>query len=371
MKQRQTLFLLTFAFLISSIAISAQLQKQQDFSKREKRPLLTNAALKDTSLWDCTTQETYEIIQNDQFPFRDAFVSSKSLIDQLLGNRKIDDVYLGNQMLLQDYPTFTNKQQKELANAINAFQGKYPHLHMQMMLVPNAIAIHPQWLPNGAPSNQQLADLKAFTKQLNIDSINLIKPFKESKEALYYRSDHHWTSAAAKLAFDTFAYDNALDTSQNTYKQLPVTNDFYGTLASKTGIYRYPDEIIVYQNENPDDVYRITYSDDNQTAYSMYDLASLESESAYNLFLKGNHPMIRIETASTRRNHLLVIKDSYANAFLPFLTPYYSSITVIDPRYFYDSLETVLTQQQISDVLFLYNMNTFVTDTALKETLNS
>ena len=69
------------------------------------------------------------------------------------------------------------------------------------------------------------------------------------------------------------------------------------------------------------------------------------------------------------QKHLLVFKDSYANAFIPFLVPYYRTITIVDPRYYFDDIESVVTNECISDVLYLYNANTFVQDTSLSDVL--
>ena len=63
---------------------------------------------------------------------------------------------------------------------------------------------------------------------------------------------------------------------------------------------------------------------------------------------------------------LLVLKDSYANCFLPFLAPYYREIVVVDPRYYYDDLAMLVETEEITDVLYLYNANTFFQDTSLR-----
>ena len=68
---------------------------------------------------------------------------------------------------------------------------------------------------------------------------------------------------------------------------------------------------------------------------------------------------------------LLIFKDSYANSFVPFLIPYYQQIVMIDPRYYYDDVEQLMTQRGVTDVLFLYNLSTFSADTALADTLGA
>ena len=73
-------------------------------------------------------------------------------------------------------------------------------------------------------------------------------------------------------------------------------------------------------------------------------------------------------TANTERN-LLIFKDSYANCMIQFLYPYFDHITMIDPRYYYDNVEHVITGNSITDVLFLYNADTFLGDTSLADVI--
>lgn len=83
---------------------------------------------------------------------------------------------------------------------------------------------------------------------------------------------------------------------------------------------------------------------------------------------------IRLSPSKTTANNgkiLLIFKDSYANSFVPFLIPYYQQIVMIDPRYYYDDVEQLMTQRGVTDVLFLYNLSTFSADTALADTLGA
>ena len=72
-----------------------------------------------------------------------------------------------------------------------------------------------------------------------------------------------------------------------------------------------------------------------------------------------------ITTPTEENRTLLVIKDSYANSLIPFLAPYYRKIVMVDPRYFYDDLEELMQVEEIQEVLYLYNANTFYSDTSL------
>ena len=65
----------------------------------------------------------------------------------------------------------------------------------------------------------------------------------------------------------------------------------------------------------------------------------------------------------------MLFKDSYANCMVQFLLPYYQNIIVIDPRYFYDSVDNIIESCMITDILFLYNVNTYVTDNSIADVL--
>ena len=79
----------------------------------------------------------------------------------------------------------------------------------------------------------------------------------------------------------------------------------------------------------------------------------------------GNYSYVSIKTTAQTDRNLLLFKDSYANAFVQFLLPYYRNIVIIDPRYYSDDCEKLIEERDITDVLFLYNMNTFALDNSL------
>ena len=80
----------------------------------------------------------------------------------------------------------------------------------------------------------------------------------------------------------------------------------------------------------------------------------------------GNHAQIKISTPTESNNTLLVLKDSYANSFVQFLAQHYRKIIMIDPRYYYGDLEQLLQVENVQEVLYLYNANTFFADTSLE-----
>ena len=95
----------------------------------------------------------------------------------------------------------------------------------------------------------------------------------------------------------------------------------------------------------------------------MYEESYLSKKDKYSYFLDNNHYFIEITNNEISTNEeLLVIKDSYANAFIPFLVGNYKKIYVIDPRYYKKSISEYIQQKKIKNVLFLYNIKTIDND---------
>jgi hypothetical protein len=190
-------------------------------------------------------------------------------------------------------------------------------------------------------------------------------------DGIYYKTDHHWTSRGAMYAFIAAASMLGIENPIDRYEEYTVTESFSGTLASSTGYHGAKDSIEVYAPVGTEVDYLVTDSDNAEKRVSLYDTKALEEKDKYQVFFGGNHALVDITTTNDTDRSLLVFKDSYANSFVPFLLPYYSEIIMIDPRYYYDNVERVIENYDITDVLFLYNMDTFMTDNSLADVLVS
>src|SRR5699024_4134040 len=89
---------------------------------------------------------------------------------------------------------------------------------------------------------------------------------------------------------------------------------------------------------------------------------ALNTKDQYRFFLDGNHRIVTIEANAKNDDKLVVIKDSYAHAFVPFLAAHFSEIHVLDLRYFSESVTADIELYSIRDALFLYNIQSFSSD---------
>ena len=121
-----------------------------------------------------------------------------------------------------------------------------------------------------------------------------------------------------------------------------VTNDFYGSLFSKSGfrhVQPYRMELYLPKDQEK---YTVTYVDEGKNTDSLYAMEQLQRKDKYAVFLNGNHGLIQIKTALPNGEKLLVVNDSYANSLIPFLLKHFSEIKVVDLRYYPVMLTLVL-----------------------------
>lgn len=193
---------------------------------------------------------------------------------------------------------------------------------------------------------------------------------KNQNKYQYYKTDHHWTSLGAYHAAKQFLKSQGMEIAYSDYERMPVSNSFRGTLESKTGSVFLKDTIDIYVAKNNPD-YLVTYNNDGNPVPTIYDDEALHRKDQYEVFFGGNDSLVQINLNTDSTRHLLIFKDSYANSMIQFLLPYYRSITIVDPRYYYDDITRLIESDMITDVLFLYNYNSFQTDTSLLDVLNS
>lgn len=313
----------------------------------------------------------------DQVAGRDNWVALQSTVEtKVMQKEQSGGILLGKQQMMfpRTYGLVSSETRTLPKNtaALEALCQRYPG-KVNVMLVPAASAIYPENVPAGAPlldEDRYLDSLSDAVQAAGGRFVDVRGTLTDHKgEYLYYRTDHHWTSLAARYAFETLSAQLDLQPVRS-YTVYPVSDSFEGTLAAKTGSHAALDTIEIYVPDT-DVQYAVTYADTQTTICSLYDRAKLAEKNQYEVFFGGNHARVDIQTTADTGRTLLLLKDSYANCFVQFLTPYYDRILMIDPRYFYDDLGALLRRERVTDALILYNYNTFVQDHALSVVLQS
>lgn len=359
-------------FLIVAFAFNL-FSKDKKYSESENRMLAQKPVFSMANLTSGKYMKDMEDYVTDQFFIRDKWINLKVLEDLALGKKESNGVYIGKKDYLMEIPTAPNQEALDNnLDAISNFSASHPDINTVMTLIPNAAYIYDHLIPRNAPVRDQEKDIKyvmnAVSTSLNF--VDLTKTMSSHKEEnIYYKTDHHWTTLGARYAFDALSTALGIEKPTQEYKIYPVTHSFQGTLASKSGYDKALDTIEIYVPQGVNTECVVNFTDEGKKTASVYESAALEKKDKYEVFFGGNHTRIDISTPMEEKKNLLLFKDSYANCFIPFLVPYYRNIIVIDPRYFYNDIESLISDNEITDVLFLYNVNTFLGDNSLGDVL--
>ena len=358
------IFILTlFLFLIINVIVP-----DREKSVQENRMLATKPKFRLSSLISGDYDEKFEAYMDDQFVGRDMWRKLKVTVDRIGGSRLENGVYVGtNGQLLEQIEVADENHLAANIKAIKSFSESQSKIPVRMMLVPDAANVLNHSLPALAKPEDQTQMFSMVRKDLG-DSVEWIDVStelnKHKTEKIYYKTDHHWTTLGAFYAFQAAAPSLGIEGDlSGKYVSYAVSDSFNGMLASKSGVnLGEKEQIDIYVPTEEDTDLIVDYVDEGKRSTSLYDSSKLKEKDQYTVFLGGNSSLLDIRTVSTSTKRLLLVKDSFANSFIPFLTPYYREIVVVDPRYYSGTINDLMDSYRISEVLFLYSGNTFFKD---------
>ena len=345
----------------------------RSFSEKENRVLSSFPSVSLSSLTSGRISGQLDDYVNDQFVLRDIWVTLKATVDRMLGKVELNGVYAGKHgYLLESFTAPSDKFVAGITGALTYFSLNHQDITQYMLLAPTSVNILHSHLPLAAPEadqNYYIDKIRDSVEVAGMSFIDVRDSFRNHiDDKLYYKTDHHWTTQGAYYAYLACADIMGLDTSLETYEMLPASKSFQGTLSAKSGFRSGTmEELSVFLPKGTTDYpYVVNYVDERKKVASFYATDKLSTRDKYGMFLNGNHAQIKISSPNAAPRTILILKDSYANSFIPFLAPHYQNIIVIDPRYYYGDLDSLIQAEGVDEVLFLYNANTFYTDNSLE-----
>lgn len=386
MKKNVWIPIAMFVVMIFGGMLWSMLTPEQSYSDTENRFLASKPTFSLESLFDRKDSYTqkYETYITDQFPVRDKWIGFKTQVEKLLGKVETKDVFLGkDDYLIVNHPASDFEGEQAVKNVEFLAEGlvKYARElglgHVRMLLVPTASQILTDKLPAHAmPYDQSLyveqvrqlvkeklaEELEAMSgtwleDSLVMDAESILKDHQN--EYIYYRTDHHWTTQGAFYVYQQWA--NTLGLTPLADPGLKVVSEaFEGTTYSKLHTAGQQDVISVYE---PQTQVTLLHNQMNETT-GFYDWSKLDVRDKYALFLGGNDALLDItrEGVTEPENVLLVVKDSFANCFIPYAAEHYDRVVVVDLRYLNMPISRVVEEYGVTDLLVLYNVQAAATD---------
>jgi len=339
-------------------------ENEKSFSENRE---LTNLPIASyDSVYDGRSAEQLDGYFTDHFTERSKWLYFKSLIEAELTERIVSGVYVSSERLLDTENTHLNeKKLSNNADFINLFAEKYDGT-AYFVAVPSSTGIYGDILPSHVVETSENQKINMLYDMLDngirkIDAYNILKMMKESY--IYFRNDTKWTSYGAYCVYKTVIQKlGFIPTSYDKYTVEHVNDKFRGDLYNKT-LSKKPkadilDKYVYYDGAEILSCERID-NDGTSSQGELIDMSRLDSSDMYSMYLGEDIPVLRIKTSAQSDKKLLVIKDSYADCFIPFLIQHYSEITVVSPDLLEGGLSELIDVNDYPQTLFMFGIVDF------------
>ena len=378
MNQKQSWnIIVLFLVLIFGFSAASALKPQRSFSEKENRSLSMRPGISLQSVLSGEFEQDYEDYLKDQFLWRDQWIALRTRAEKASLKQEVHDVYFAKDHYLIEKHTGVFDTETAQANAelLGTFMWQiseqYGNRHVTAVIVPNAVSVLTDKLPRlASPYPEQLYLRKirdAVPDECWIDAQSVLSAHQDKE--IFYKTDHHWTTLGAFYVFQEWASSRGFgEVRQDTYSATTVTEDFEGTVAAKVGIKVRPDRIVRYNKVNESGC-TLVYNQSDDVRSTLYQDTKLDTRNKYDYFLGGNYGLIEITNRSNilTRKRVLIIKDSYAHCFAPFVIQYADEVDLLDLRYYNESVKALLESKDYTDILFLYNAAGFAEDPSLSK----
>lgn len=380
MKKVRIIIIIVFIGFFVLISGASLIIKDREFSPNENRYLAETPELSWDNILSGKFQDGLEDYLRDQVCFRDGWITVKTGIQKACGDTDIGGAYVGKDGYDFEKITPEDVDEKQVDRNIKAVEDYFmtasetiDKQKLSFLLVPTSGLVMQEKLPKNARLFDQAKYIDQVQKAMKdynfVDVRDTLMDHNE--EYIYYKTDHHWTSAGACLAYDVWSERTGgeAETEDGLVKNV-VSDKFRGSLYSKIldadSAY---DEIWTYglQKDEAFGSKDCTVTiDEKQQLDSIYDDEKLQEKDKYAYFLGGNYGQVHIQNqkaaSKAKGKNILIIKDSFANSFVPFVTQDYENIYMVDLRYYNGDMKSYLQEHNITDVLVLYNISNFISD---------
>ncbi|MCR5837283.1 MAG: hypothetical protein K6G88_12335 [Lachnospiraceae bacterium] len=351
----------TVAALILLVPVLIIVLPKKDFSENENRMLQKVPVVTLKNIKEGVFSDEVEKYVSDHFPLRDELVSLKCSVQKIAGIKEFNNVFLGKGRLIQhiEEPQ-TGVFEDRINRLCDNLEGTGTELNL--MLIPTNATVYSSQLPKNAPDivNEQ-AIIHEIYDNTNCNGIDVVKELLNEKDNhnLYYNLDHHWNYYGAYAGYRQYCKQTGIEPKDiEDFERKTLAKDFRGTLYSKVLIKSMKPDVIEAV-EFPESGIKVEYVDKKKETNDYYDYSFLKKKDKYSVFGGGNQALQIVENQeSESEDELVIVKDSFANCFVPFLVYHYRKIHIIDPRYYMPHIsDYVKKNENVKDVLVLYNID--------------
>lgn len=341
---------------------------KKTFSENENRILEPLPVPSVSSLLDGSFMRSCELYVEDHFMLRDSMIGLNTAGQLLLGKRDLaanyssdpaeGGLYFGKnghlyEVLLPDRAGIF----QDNASALSEFARRV-ELPMAILPVPSGSQEQPENLPYAAVNHNQREEFEEleqavgkYAKVLDVFSGLSLKTGQD----YYFKTDHHWNTFGAYVGYRALAEAMSIpNIPQSDFYFKAAAQPFYGTLFSKiVDLWQQPDVLVLPYCKTGSELLQQTGETIHQGIY--WD-EYLTKKDKYSVYLGGNPPVTVIRNPDAPKGKLLLIKDSFANSMIPYLSQDFSEIHMIDLRYYNMDIYKYIKQNGIDRVAAVYSI---------------
>jgi hypothetical protein len=253
----------------------------------------------------------------------------------------------------------TDESAKVFSSTVNLYADWFgKDAAIRLIVVPNATSYY---LPDDARARTRsekdnLAAIKAGLDP-RVQMVDIYSALeRHTAEPIYYRTDHHWTGLGAYYGYQAYCETAGLSPmalGKMEKKTRPAP-------AAATGwFYRmtHDDSLLEIDDPTqyfvpPGEVETVRYVGDEQKSAIKARFID-EDAKGYLVYLGGDWGVMIGRTKAANGKRALLIKNSFGNAFAPYLLAHYEEVVVVDYRYTVRSVSELVRQHKITDIILL------------------
>ncbi|MBR6683257.1 MAG: hypothetical protein IKL38_02835 [Firmicutes bacterium] len=348
--------------LLAVLAIGQVFTAGRGFSELENRYLESAPKLEGDAISSGEWMERLERYLADHVPGRDTWVQLKNSVVRMSGRDQIGQVVFAEDRLIQVQDISLKQLEKNVGFISELAESLPADIPMTVMVAPNANWVYQELLPDNTQSYDPEKAAELLEEQLS-DRLQLVMPIKvleeHKDEAIYFKSDHHWTMRGAAYAWEELAAALGVNADPFAYEAVTMGKDFKGSLYSQAPVYSFEGENFeVFQVPGLDAKWS---TDLDSGAVLMKE--RFQEKDQYTAFFGGNYGLVRIQNETAQSHEkLLILKDSYANILVPFLIEEYREIIMVDLRHYKGSVRALTEAESVDRIVAVYNLDFLCTD---------
>jgi hypothetical protein len=251
---------------------------------------------------------------------------------------------------------------RQYASVINMYSRlKIPGVKIYNLIIPNGFEfeVTEKYKNLITPAKDAISAVFA-AEDPEIIKVNPIDEIRKHRtEYIYFNTDHHWTSLGAYYAYRSFCSAAgltpvSLDTIPSKVK--PGFLGLFHRLTRSAVLKNNPDSVRYYLFPDSVNFYIGSSNSIGYWAKSKMYAEQVSGANSYSVFLQGDLPICKMETQNKNGRKIALVKESYGNAFSPFLINNYEKVIVVDSRYYSGDFIGMLKAEGINELLFLNNI---------------